>query len=303
MFNKSSADGRLIRKKSGTAPRAALVIYVNAAEVGEPGPVIIVFSRMWRHAPTIQQPKQAVHALSADYLFDRTPRGPCPPCLRPGLQRFDPGFVQHDSPPFRFHHFLHWILFYFFFFQKDLRDFLVTLYILCPIYKPSNDKKNIRKISRHEKEKPPPLLHTPSSTATRITNFRVLARSRVSYARQIAVMTVHRGKKCHVRGKQNVSRAYVPPSPPLTSSPLLAHGSEVPLIRRVFSDPLPLPFVYIYARFSCCFCGRQETRETNVEGTDVEKKRLCPDGSGSSIDEKYHRAISGETTEAMIDVF
>lgn len=46
MFNKSSADGRLIRKKSGTAPRAALVIYVNAAEVGEPGPVIIVFSRM-----------------------------------------------------------------------------------------------------------------------------------------------------------------------------------------------------------------------------------------------------------------
>lgn len=43
--------------------------------------------------------------------------------------------------------------------------------------------------------------------------------------------------------------------------------------------------------------------ETNVEGTDVEKKRLCPDGSGSSIDEKYHRAISGETTEAMIDVF
>lgn len=175
--------------------------------------------------------------------------------------------------------------------------------IYTPMYKPSNDKKNIRKISRHEKEKPPPLLHTPSSTATRITNFRVLARSRVSYARQIAVMTVHRGKKCHVRGKQNVSRAYVPPSPPLTSSPLLAHGSEVPLIRRVFSDPLPLPFVYIYARFSCCFCGRQETRETNVEGTDVEKKRLCPDGSGSSIDEKYHRAISGETTEAMIDVF
>lgn len=45
-FNKSSADGRLIRKKSGTARRGALVIYVNAAEVGEPGPVIIVFSRM-----------------------------------------------------------------------------------------------------------------------------------------------------------------------------------------------------------------------------------------------------------------
>lgn len=102
-FNKSSADGRLIRKKSGTARRGALVIYVNAAEVGEPGPVIIVFSRMWRHAPTIQQPKQAVHALSADYLFDRTPRGPCLPCLRPRLQRFDPAFRStrfSSIPPF-----------------------------------------------------------------------------------------------------------------------------------------------------------------------------------------------------------
>ena len=68
-------------------------------------------------------------------------------------------------------------------------------------------------------------------TATRITNFRVLPRSRVSYARQIAVMTVHRGKKCHVRGKQNVSRAYVLSSlssshPLLTSSPLLAHTAR-----------------------------------------------------------------------------
>lgn len=113
-------------------------------------------------------------------------------------------------------------------------------------------------------------------------------------------MTVHRGKKCHVRGKQNVSRAYVPPSPPLTSSPLLAHGSEVPLIRRVFSDPLPLPFVYIYARFSCCFCGRQE-RPTSREP--MSRRNDYVPGSGSSIDEKYHRAISGETTEAMIDVF
>lgn len=175
MFNKSSADGRLIRKKSGTAPRAALVIYVNAAEVGEPGPVIIVFSRMWRHAPTIQQPKQAVHALSADYLFDRTPRGPCPPCLRPGLQRFDPGFVQHDSPPFRFHHFLHWILFYFFFFQKDLWDFLVTLYILCPIQCTSllTIKKTFEKFP-DTKKKSLPLFYTrllPPQHESRIFEF------------------------------------------------------------------------------------------------------------------------------------
>lgn len=57
-------------RKSGTAPRGALVIYANAAGAGARGPVIIVFSRMWRHARTI-------HALSADYLFDRPPRGPC----------------------------------------------------------------------------------------------------------------------------------------------------------------------------------------------------------------------------------
>lgn len=130
-FNKSSADGRLIRKKSGTARRGALVIYVNAAEVGEPGPVIIVFSRMWRHAPTIQQPKQAVHALSADYLFDRTPRGPCLPCLRPRLQRFDPAFRStrfSSIPPFSLSSsFLSTIHFAKrrISFQKDLRDFLV----------------------------------------------------------------------------------------------------------------------------------------------------------------------------------
>ena len=92
-------------------------------------------------------------------------------------------------------------------------------------------------------------------TATRITNFRVLPRSRVSYARQIAVMTVHRGKKCHVRGKQNVSRAYVLSSlssshPLLTSSPLLAHTARRCLWSVAFSAIPCLSLSYTYMRGS-----------------------------------------------------
>lgn len=93
---------------------------------------------------------------------------------------------------------------------------LIAIIRYTTLFAQKSKKKKIRKIFRKEIKSGAPLprlLHTPSPTATRITNFRVLPRSRVSYARQIAVMTVHRGKKCHVRGKQNVSRAYVPPFP------------------------------------------------------------------------------------------
>lgn len=62
-----------------------------------------------------------MHALSADYLFDRPPRGPCLPRLR--LQRFDPGFVQHDSPPTAFT-FLRWIVFFLSFSSTIVNPFL-----------------------------------------------------------------------------------------------------------------------------------------------------------------------------------
>lgn len=108
-------------------------------------------------------------------------------------------------------------------------------------------------------------------TATRITNFRVLPRSRVSYARQIAVMTVHRGKKCHVRGKQNVSRAYVLSSlssshPLLTSSPLLAHTARRCLWSVAFSAIPCLSLSYTYMRGSrVVFAGGRGRGPTSRE--------------------------------------
>lgn len=47
--------------------------------------------------------------------------------------------------------------------------------------------------------------------------------------------------------------------------------------------------------------GRRRERPTSREP--MSRRNDYVPGSGSSIDEKYHRAISGETTEAMIDVF
>lgn len=171
-----------------------------------------------------------------------------------------PRFVQHDSPPF--HHFLFLLPFFprftsrneesplfperssrfprdraeIFHFRSQLslkRNITIRYISLFSFIK--NISKNF---SRKRKRKGwkgmasrPSFYILSLLTATRITNFRVLPRSRVSYARQIAVMTVHRGKKCHVRGKQNVSRAYVLSSlssshPLLTSSPLLAHTAR-----------------------------------------------------------------------------
>lgn len=86
---------------------------------------------------------------------------------------------------------------------------------------------------------------------------------RVSYARQIAVMTVHLGKKVRVRGKQNVSRTCPSALRCLSRCP---RGSPHPLLARLGGafDPSRfhrsrLPFVYIYARFSsfCGFRGRE----------------------------------------------
>lgn len=69
--------------------------------------------------------------------------------------------------------------------------------------------------------------------------FSSLTRGRVSYARQIAVMTVHHGKKFRVRGKQNVNRTYPSLCPRLVvladRRTRFLRRSEAPLIRRVFS--------------------------------------------------------------------
>lgn len=69
--------------------------------------------------------------------------------------------------------------------------------------------------------------------------FSSLTRGRVSYARQIAVMTVHHGKKFRVRGKQNVNRTYPSLCPRLVvladRRTRFLRRLEAPLIRRVFS--------------------------------------------------------------------
>lgn len=173
----------------------------------------------------------------------------------------------------------------------------------------SKKKKNSKNFPKRNKKwgaSSPAFTYTFSH---RNTNFRVLPRSRVSYARQIAVMTVHHGKKCHVRGKQNVSRAYVPPfpSPPpslFSSRPRrFLHTARRCLWSVAFSAIPCLSLSYTYMRGSrVVFAGgRGRERPGRTSRGPMSRRNDYIPGSGSSIDEKYHHFRG--MMEAMIHVF
>lgn len=267
---------------------------------------------MWRHAATIRQPRQAVHALSADYLFDRPPRGPCLPRLRfqpastpdsfntiplpPSPNCLPFSAVDRIFSPFLFH--------------RDRESFFGSRnWTETSLTDRINRDPNFPLDRGNDRTFPSSaglnlwfnyklffliIKKTAGGGAHEFSQF-YRGGSRISYARQIAVMTARRGKKCHVRGKQNVSRAYIRPSllPLLsTSSPLLARSRAFDPSRFQRGSLLSsLPFVYIYARFSCFSLGWRVGKATGEPN--VEKKRLCPlalwfiDRS-KSIEERFH---------------